>query len=63
MPLHSAPAGERFGRFDGEDVHTTEVSDRLVRLPMYYGMDPSDRDEVIEAVRAYFGYDRNGKAI
>ncbi|TGY74499.1 dTDP-4-amino-4,6-dideoxygalactose transaminase [Enterorhabdus sp. NM05_H27] len=63
VPLHSAPAGERFGRFDGEDVHTTEVSDRLVRLPMYYGMEPSDCEEVIEAVRAYFGYDRNGKAI
>ncbi|WP_302962862.1 dTDP-4-amino-4,6-dideoxygalactose transaminase [uncultured Adlercreutzia sp.] len=54
VPLHSAPAGERFGRFAGEDVHTTSVSDRLVRLPMYYGMEPSDRDEVIEAVRAYF---------
>lgn len=54
VPLHSAPAGERFGRFAGEDVHTTEVSDRLVRLPMYYGMEPSDCEEVIEAVRAYF---------
>lgn len=54
VPLHSAPAGERFGRFAGEDVHTTEVSDRLVRLPMYYGMDPSDRAEVIKAVQAYF---------
>lgn len=54
VPLHSAPAGERFGRFAGEDVHTTSVSDRLVRLPMYYGMEPSDREKVIEAVRAYF---------
>ena len=54
VPLHSAPAGERFGRFAGEDMHTTEVSDRLVRLPMYYGMDLADRAEVIEAVRAYF---------
>ncbi len=54
VPLHSAPAGERFGRFDGEDVHTTEVSERLVRLPMYYAMDEADRAKVIETVRAYF---------
>ena len=55
VPLHSAPAGERFGTFRGEDVHTTEVSERLVRLPLYYGMSDEDRVRVIEVVRAYFG--------
>ena len=47
VPLHSAPAGEKFGRFHGEDVHTTADSDRLVRLPMYYNIDPVDLKKVI----------------
>ena len=55
VPLHSAPAGERFGLFHGEDVYTTKVSERLVRLPLYYGMSDEDRARVIEVVRAYFG--------
>ncbi|MDE8685293.1 dTDP-4-amino-4,6-dideoxygalactose transaminase, partial [Adlercreutzia rubneri] len=55
VPLHSAPAGERFGSFHGKDVYTTEVSERLVRLPLYYGMSVADRARVIEVVRAYFG--------
>jgi len=38
IPLHSAPAGERFGRFHGEDKYTTKESERLVRLPMFYGL-------------------------
>lgn len=38
IPLHSAPAGERFGRFHGEDVYTTKESERLARLPMFYGL-------------------------
>ncbi len=53
VPLHSAPAGLKFGRFSGEDVYTTRESDRLVRLPMYYGMTPADRDTVIETVLKY----------
>lgn len=36
VPLHSAPAGKKFGRFHGEDVYTTKESERLMRLPMYY---------------------------
>ena len=54
VPLHSSPAGERFGRFDGVDEFTTKESDRLVRLPMYYGMSKEDQDRVIEAVLGYF---------
>ncbi|MBS5450982.1 MAG: dTDP-4-amino-4,6-dideoxygalactose transaminase [Coriobacteriia bacterium] len=54
VPLHSAPAGLRFGRFDGDDVYTTRESERLVRLPMYYGLSAEDRAHVIETVRSYF---------
>lgn len=38
IPLHSAPAGVRFGRFHGEDVYTTKESERLTRLPLFYGL-------------------------
>lgn len=38
IPLHSSPAGQRFGRFHGEDRYTTVESERLLRLPMYYGL-------------------------
>ena len=54
VPLHSAPAGLKFGRFHGEDRYTTSESDRLVRLPMYYGMKAADRDRVIDAVLDFF---------
>lgn len=54
VPLHSSPAGERFGRFSGIDEFTTRESDRLVRLPMYYGMSKEDRERVIDAVLDYF---------
>ena len=54
VPLHSAPAGLKFGRFDGEDVYTTVESERLARLPMYYGITDEDVDKVIEAVQAFF---------
>ena len=55
VPLHSAPAGLRYGRFSGEDVYTTKESDRLVRLPMYYKLTEADRDAVIAAVREFYG--------
>lgn len=54
IPLHSAPAGEQFGRFDGTDVYTTAESERLARLPLYYGLTKSDRDTVIRAVYDFF---------
>ena len=54
VPLHSAPAGLRFGRFSGEDVYTTRESDRLVRLPLYYGLTADDQAKVIRAVRAFY---------
>ena len=54
VPLHSSKAGRRFGRFNGEDVYTTKESERIVRLPMYYGLTKQDRDYVIEKVREFF---------
>jgi len=53
VPLHSAPAGLKFGRFDGEDKFTTKESDRLVRLPMYYGLTQGDRNQVITSALDY----------
>ena len=54
VPLHSAPAGLRFGRFDGEDEFTTAESNRLVRLPLYYGITKHDREAVVAAVHSFF---------
>ena len=53
VPLHSAPAGLKFGRFHGEDRYTTSESDRLVRLPLYYGMTPEDQQYVIRTSLDY----------
>lgn len=54
VPLHSAPAGKKFGYFAGEDVYTTKESDRLVRLPMYYALSEEDQKKVIEATLSFF---------
>ena len=54
VPLHSAPAGRKFGRFDGLDEYTTKESERLVRLPLYYNMDEADSKKVIEAVYSFY---------
>ena len=54
VPLHSAPAGIKFGRFDGEDIYTTEESERLIRLPMYYGLDKEKIKFVCEVINEYF---------
>ena len=54
VPLHSSPAGEKFGRFHGEDRYTTSESDRLVRLPLYYGLTPEDQQYVIRTAMEYF---------
>ena len=54
IPLHSAPAGFKFVRFHGEDVYTTRESERLVRLPMYYGMSEEDSFKVLRHVVDFF---------
>ena len=53
IPLHSAPAGLKFGRFHGEDRFTTSESDRLVRLPLYYGLTHEDQQHVIRTSLDY----------
>lgn len=54
IPLHSAPAGMQFGRFHGEDKYTTKESERLVRLPMYYGLQADDLEYVVEKVKEFY---------
>ncbi len=54
IPLHSAPAGLRFGRFDGEDEYTTRESERLARLPLYYHLTAEDRAQVIQAIKDFY---------
>ena len=55
IPLHSSPAGINFGRFHGEDVYTTKESERLTRLPMYYGLKESDIDYICKNIKNFFG--------
>lgn len=54
IPLHSAPAGRKFGRFAGEDVYTTKESERLTRLPMYYGLREDQVEYICEQVKAFY---------
>lgn len=54
IPLHTAPAGLKFGRFCGEDRYTTKESERLLRLPMYYQMKESDREYVVEKIYEFY---------
>lgn len=56
VPLHSSPAGLKFGRFYGEDVYTTRESDRLVRLPMYYRFDRNDCVAVIDSAYTFTNF-------
>lgn len=54
IPLHTAPAGMKFGRFHGEDRYTTRESERLLRLPMYYGLKDEEVDYICDAVKAFY---------
>lgn len=54
VPLHSSPAGQKFGRFHGEDKYTTRESERLVRLPLFYGMGQDSREKVVQTVKDFF---------
>jgi dTDP-4-amino-4,6-dideoxygalactose transaminase len=54
VPLHSAPAGYKYGRFFGEDIYTTRESERLVRLPLYYGLSEEDRNKVIDTIINFY---------
>lgn len=54
IPLHTAPAGLKFGRFSGEDKYTTKESERLVRLPLYYGIREDEVDKIIACVKMFY---------
>ena len=54
IPLHTAPAGLKFGRFHGEDKYTTKESERLTRLPMYYGLTLEQVDDICELVKKFY---------
>ena len=54
IPLHSAPAGLKFGRFHGEDKYTTRESERLLRLPMFYKLTLEQVDYICEKVKEFY---------
>jgi dTDP-4-amino-4,6-dideoxygalactose transaminase len=54
VPLHTAPAGKEFGALIGDDVFTTVESERLIRLPLYYGISPEEIDSILGAVYEFY---------
>lgn len=54
IPLHSSPAGQKFGTFFGEDKYTTKESERIIRLPMYYGLKENEVEYVVEKIKEFF---------
>lgn len=54
IPLHSAPAGKKYGRFSGVDVYTTKESDRLVRLPMFYNLQPHQVEQICSLIYEFY---------
>ena len=54
IPLHSSPAGKQFGTFFGEDRYTTKESERLLRLPMYYGLKEEDIEAVVKCIFEFY---------
>ncbi len=54
IPLHSAPAGVQYGRFNGEDVYTTKESERLARLPLYYGLKEEQVRYICDQVKEFY---------
>ena len=54
VPLHSAPAGTKFGRFHGEDRYTTNTFERLLRLPMYYGLGTDNVEFICDKIKEFY---------
>lgn len=54
VPLHSATAGVKFSRFNGDDIFTTKESERLIRLPLWYGMRHAEIQKVIESIFEFY---------
>lgn len=54
VPLHTSDAGKRFGVFHGRDVNTTSLSERIVRLPLFFGISDEDQEYIIGCVKNFF---------
>ncbi len=54
VPLHSAPAGLKYGRFHGEDRYTTKESERLLRLPLFYKLTAEQTEYIADQVKAFY---------
>lgn len=54
IPLHTAPAGKKWGRFIGEDRFTTVESERLLRLPMYFRLKDEEIDQVVNSIKDFY---------
>ena len=54
IPLHSAPAGKALGRFHGADEYTTKESERLLRLPMFYGLKSEQVDLICDKIMEFY---------
>ena len=55
IPLHNSPAGKKMGRFHGTDKYTTKESERLLRLPMYYGLREDEVTAVVAGISKFYG--------
>jgi dTDP-4-amino-4,6-dideoxygalactose transaminase len=54
VPLHSAPAGQQYGRFFGNDIYTTSESEKLIRLPIWYRMDKQTSEYILQRVLVFY---------
>lgn len=54
VPLHSSKAGLKFGRFHGKDNYTTRESERLVRLPIYFGLETEKTKYIIDKIHNFY---------
>lgn len=55
IPLHTSEAGEKYGRFFGEDKYTTKESERLLRLPLYYGIEDKNIEYIVQKIKEFYG--------
>lgn len=54
IPLHNSVMGLKHGQFHGVDRYTTRESERLVRLPLYFGLEPAVQEQIVQAVKAFY---------
>ena len=54
IPLHSSPAGEKYGRYTGNMTNTNKIGDTLVRMPLFYNLTDEELEKIILTVNKYF---------